>query len=103
MYRRAPYCESFVDLLKVNDPVSLVGLTAEFPNLGIPTEMAKFCSVFPRKKWLIPVPSDLCGMTVSELWNRTDWNRIQTELCHLNGINIKLIKKCLKSRLFYIF
>jgi len=27
-----------------------LGLTAEFPNLEIPMEMAKFCSVIPRKK-----------------------------------------------------
>jgi len=51
-----------------------VGLTAEFPNLGIPKELAKFCSVIPRKKWLFPIHSD--------------FNEIPTELCHLNGKNI---------------
>jgi len=57
-----------------------VGFTAEFPNLGIPTELALFCSVIPRKKWLIPVHSDLHGIAVSELQNGTERNS--------DGINI---------------
>jgi len=81
-------------------PEVLIGLTAEFPNLGIPTELAKFCSVTPRKKWLIPVYSDSYGIADSELRNRTERNGFPTELCHLSEINIKLVKKILSKSSF---
>ena len=84
----------------VNISSSKLGLTVEFPNLGIPTELAKFCSVISRKKWLIPVHSNLYGIAISELWNGTE--RKSDGIMSFERNKHKTWKQNLKKGLFFI-